>query len=149
LPEAMRPYAVTAPVRYPAKPPTDAVGVKRFVFGCESYPPVAIAQQGLAFLESYRIGGGLKYLVAARRHADRLLAESVTIDGATYLPYQFRFSLARDPAHVTFAPPWFSAMAEGQALSLCVRLFEVTGDARYRAAADGLFASFLLTRSPH
>lgn len=37
--------------------------------------------------------------------------------------------------------PWYSGMAQGRALWVFVHLFEVTGDARWRTAADATFAS--------
>ena len=38
--------------------------------------------------------------------------------------------------------PWYSAMAQGMALSLATRLYRDTGQAAYLAAADLLFGSF-------
>jgi hypothetical protein len=38
--------------------------------------------------------------------------------------------------------PWFSSIAQGTALTLFVRLYTVTGEQRWRKAADSTFATF-------
>jgi hypothetical protein len=39
------------------------------------------------------------------------------------------------------APPWYSMMAQGQALSLFCRLSQLPGEERWLAAADATFGS--------
>jgi hypothetical protein len=40
--------------------------------------------------------------------------------------------------------PWYSGLAQGFALSLFTRLYELTGDDVYKTAAQTTFASFLV-----
>jgi hypothetical protein len=65
--------------------------------------------------------------------------------GALYLPYRFDFPLHGNP-NASMRAPWYSGMAQGQALSLFVRLHEVTGDRRWLDAADAVFRTFLMLR---
>jgi hypothetical protein len=104
--------------------------------------PVAQAAYGLANAEKYRASRDEFYLRRAEDQARRLLDRATEHRGAWYLPYPFDFSL-HGMAHERLRAPWYSAMAQGQALSLFVRLHELTRDPTYRRAADGVFASFL------
>jgi hypothetical protein len=100
------------------------------------YPhPVAAAQYGM---HQVTVGHRAKALAAG----NNLLDQAVRGDGgALWLPYRFPFALYGDPAK-TLTPPWYSAMAQGEALSLFTALAEKTGDARWKRAADEVFASF-------
>ena len=70
----------------------------------------------------------------ARRAADWLVRHQ-TDDGAWN--YRMPFSFPRD--YVPFKLPWLAAQAQGNALSLLVRVWRRTGDARYgRAMRRGL-----------
>ncbi|MBC7077868.1 MAG: hypothetical protein H5T92_06140, partial [Synergistales bacterium] len=63
---------------------------------------------------------------------------------ATFIPYPFDFPVhGRDPLDA----PWYSGMAQGQALSAFVRLFEVTGNQTYKNFADRLFLSLTQHKS--
>lgn len=106
------------------------------------YHPVNIASYGLALLESYRVTGEQVYLEHAVANASALLDGSETgADGALWFPYGFDYELHQD-RDLLMEAPWYSGMAQGQVLSLLVRLHEETGDPRWREAADGVFASF-------
>lgn len=83
-----------------------------------------------------------QYLDVATANAERLVDRVVEIDGAWYFPYDFDFDLYRNGRGILTAP-WSSGMTTGQALSTFVRMFEVTGDEKWRAAADKTFAAFL------
>lgn len=121
--------------------PQDDDGVIVFTYdGREFYNPVQIAQRGMWFGENYRRTGDERYLKRSEAHASRLLAEAVEVDGALYLPYRFDFRLHGKKDQVMQAP-WYSGMAQGQALSLFLRLHEWTGRDAYREAADGLMKS--------
>lgn len=43
---------------------------------------------------------------------------------------------------MTLTAPWYSGMAQGQALSLVSRLWSVTGDTRWRDAATSIVATY-------
>lgn len=102
--------------------------------------PVAQAQYGLHLVESYRLSRDVRYLDRAGRQAQRLVERRVVHAGGWFYPYRYLAGLHNGPEK--YPPPWFSMMAQGQALSLFCRLVEVTGLARWRAAADATFASY-------
>lgn len=86
--------------------------------------PVSVAQLGLAALAA---GDDSRWLDVARAAADWLVAE--TDDGGR-IPYLFPM-----PHTYLLDPPWASAMAQGQAASLLLRVAARTGDRAYAAAA--------------
>jgi hypothetical protein len=148
LPSERRPYARTTVVSLVPRPPVDAAGIRLYShLGKLYYHPALMAQQGLLLVESWRIGGGAAYLTMAKRYADKLITNGLRARDSLYLPYLFRFTFAlAKHDHDLMRPPWYSALAQGQALSLMVRLFELTGEAHYRHAADAIFSSFLRPR---
>jgi hypothetical protein len=131
----------------PKAHPVDASGVALWPYkGRLIYHPLVIARYGLSHLNSYRITQKLPYLDRAKVNAEFLINTSVSRDGALYIPYRFHYRLFGDPSD-PMRPPWYSAMAQGAALTLFVRLHAVTGDQRWRTAADSVFASFVQRRS--
>lgn len=147
LPRESHPYARSDPIARIDAEPHDRNGVRIVVVAGRRYDhPVAQATFGLNNLESYRVSGDNLYLDRAAAQARRLMDRAKRHGGAWYLPYPFRFDL-HGLAGESMVPPWFSAMAQGQALSLFVRLYEVTGEPQYRTAADAVFASFLRPRA--
>lgn len=129
----------------------DAHGVRKVVVAGRTYDhPVAQAQLALAMLDGYRVTKDTRYLTVALANAQRLIDTkvvdtSVVSDGAWFYPYRFSFSL-HHYASFTMRPPWYSAMAQGLALSLFSRLAETTGSSTWRVAANRTFASFLVPR---
>lgn len=99
--------------------------------------PVNQAHTGLRSLDSYRLTGNEVYLEHAEVYADHLISYHTESNGAWFYAYPFAWQ--------TLQPPWYSAMAQGMALALFTRLYEATGDATYKQAADLTFASFLAT----
>ena len=121
----------------------DASGVRMHRIGNTLYDhPVGQASYGIDNLETYVLNGDQRYLDRAKAQAARLMLRARKVGGAWYLPYPFDFYLHGRQSE-RMAAPWYSAMAQGQAITLFVRLFEVTNDPTYRTAADGVFASFL------
>jgi hypothetical protein len=123
----------------------DATGVRMFAHpditsGQLMNHPVAQAQYGLRLLNTYRVTKDPWFLDRAQRQAQRLVDTHVESRGAWWLPYPFNFSIGG----TLLTAPWYSQMAQGVALSLFVRLHDVTGNAAWKTPADGLFASFLL-----
>ncbi|MGO1770205.1 MAG: D-glucuronyl C5-epimerase family protein [Microbacterium sp.] len=104
--------------------------------------PVAQAQFGLAMLSNWRASGDEHYLDLATANADHLLQEFGNDDTPVWLSYEFDFELHGDPSN-TIHGPWWSAMAQGQLLSLTSRLAQDTGDPRWREAAHAVFLSFV------
>lgn len=106
------------------------------------YHPVGLAMYALDQLESYRVSGERAHLDRAVANAEALVAgASVGASGALWFDYRFEHRLHRDD-DLAMTPPWFSGMAQGQGLSLLVRLHEETGDARWAESAHATLASF-------
>ena len=142
------PYAYESAAPIVSELPTDASGVRMFMTeGHLVDHPVGQAQYALALLDGYRLTGDPERLELARRQADRLLNRALPQGDAIYLPYPFDFR-RHNRADDVMRAPWFSAMAQGQALSVFVRLVEITGDKAYQDAADRTFASFLSPGDP-
>jgi peptidoglycan/xylan/chitin deacetylase (PgdA/CDA1 family) len=88
---------------------------------------VATAQYGLGCIERYHAGDGDVYLDTALRVAEHLLERQAPDGGWPHgLPMPHTYWLQ---------PPWISAMAQGEAASLLVRLHAIAGDERFAEAA--------------
>lgn len=143
VPVGQRPYDSTVVQPRDGWGLVDADGVRMF-----SWPgdptlwnhPVAQAQYAILNLDSYRLTDDPVYLHRAERNAERLIDRRVESAGAWYYPYDFDFAPSGDTTEILRAP-WFSAMAQGQALTVFVRLSEVTDDDRWRQAADATVIS--------
>ncbi len=121
----------------------DAHGVRMREIDGKLYDhPNYQANYGLENLESYRRTGDRFYLDRAVAQAERLVDRRVESRGAWFYPYLFDFRLFGN-VHETVRAPWYSGLSQGKALSLFSRLAQVTGERRWREAADRTFASFL------
>ncbi|GAA1752741.1 cell wall-binding repeat-containing protein [Agromyces humatus] len=106
--------------------------------GTRSDHPVAYAQYAIsALLEHERTGDSL-WLERAIRHGQRLIDIHVERSGAWWFPYKHPWTYLQR----TMTPPWYSGMAQGEALSLFVRLAEATGQSKWDVAADRTWQSF-------
>lgn len=125
----------------------DANGIRVYPVGDQDqYRPVTIAQYALRQLAQYREGTNAQGLDQALRNA-RWLRQHAQVDkhGRMWFPYQDDYPLSGNAANVIHAP-WYSAMAQGQVLSLFVRLEQTTGQAQWRQAAGQVFATFTTLR---
>ena len=137
------PYALPEPREFFCKGPVDASGVRLSQRqGVLRQHPVVQAQCGLELVEGFRASKDRAYLQRALKHAQRLVDTRVESRDAWWFPYPFDFRLYGRADQVLPAP-WYSGMAQGQALSLFVRLHQLTGEQKWRTAADATFASFL------
>lgn len=119
----------------------DRYGVPmRIINGYRRYHPVGLAGLGLKYLSSYRRTQDPLFLDRAERMAAGLERIGVVARGAIWFPYRFTFTMHGNPAIVN-RPPWYSGMAQGYALALFARLWEQTGDQRYRTLADETYDS--------
>ena len=100
--------------------------------------PVVYAQYGISALMEYHRTGDTVWLDRAKRHAQKLTQIKVVRDGAWWYPYRFPWTYYER----TLTTPWWSGMAQGEALSLFTRLAEETGDPAWDEAADRTWASF-------
>ncbi|KYH34701.1 hypothetical protein CLTEP_12980 [Clostridium tepidiprofundi DSM 19306] len=91
------------------------------------YNPVTIAQVGLQEYGFYIQGKGKEHYILAKNQADWLVNN---IDNKTnqWLNY---YDFTVGGMNVTLKKPWGSAMAQGQAISLLVRMYHLTGDRKY------------------
>lgn len=121
----------------------DDEGVPLFEYkGEKHYHPVDIAIKGLWLLNNYRLTEDEKYLSLLEIICEKLIEVSDEYNGDLYFPYTFDFPL-HDLEDETVYAPWYSAMAQGQILSLFVRMYEITGQIKYKDYAKKIFDSFL------
>jgi hypothetical protein len=127
--------------------PVNARGVALWLNnGHKVYNPVVIARYGTDLSNSYRLTRDPAYLDRAEANADFLINTAVLRSGALYFPYRFGFGLFGNHRDLMRAP-WYSALAQSAALTLFVRLHALTGEKRWRTAADYTFATFAQRRS--
>ncbi len=123
----------------------DSTGVRMFRFAGTTKlwnHPVGQSQWGLQNLTTYYTTGDRFYLDRAIKQAQRNLDRKVESRGAWWYPYDF--DVARCAGAPAMKAPWYSAMSQGMMLALFVRLNEITGDAKWREAADRTFNSLTL-----
>jgi hypothetical protein len=144
-----RPYYVSWPWPLPdTEPCQDAEGVRMFCRdGVQSDHPVNQASYALWMLGSYKLSNNPAHLDRALLHAQRLIDRRVESRNAWYFPYPFSFALHGIQGE-DMPVPWFSAMAQGQALSLFSELWEFTGNPYYLDVANRVFESFHNSASP-
>jgi hypothetical protein len=92
---------------------------------------IAFAQLGLGAYERWLAGDGEEWLSLAR-HVGDVLVEHQVEGGARAGAWEQGFDL---PHTYELRAPWISAMAQGEAASLLVRLHATTGEERYAEAA--------------
>jgi hypothetical protein len=112
--------------------------------------PVGQIQFGLGCIASYRVqtdpARKALFLNRAKQQAGRLIdRHRLGNDGGWWFPYGFDFTHAVHSG-ISYQAPWYSGMAQGEAISLFVQLSQLEGltdaeRATYLAAADGAFAS--------
>jgi heparosan-N-sulfate-glucuronate 5-epimerase len=103
------------------------------------YNPIAIAQWGLGNYNLFCSGGNeerKKKFLAASDWLCRRLEQNST--GVWVWNHHFDWEY-RSPLKA----PWYSALAQGQGISLLVRAYRETGTAAYLEAAQRAFTSFL------
>ena len=120
---------------------SDAGVPLRLINGQQYDHPVLQAQFLLKLINNYRIEPSEELLNLMHSIFDRLLSQSVVSRNAAYLPYLFPWHQEKLQA------PWYSAMAQGQALAAVSRLYEINPNPAYLDFANSLFRSFLNLRS--
>lgn len=136
------PYASTGLPLKTVSGPHDAAGIPMKLVGTKLYySPAGLMQYGISMEDAYRRTRDPGYLAIATKVLNKMMAIGVRSNGGVYLPYHFDFAMHRIATEVMEAP-WYSAMAQGLALSLAVRLYRDTANATFLNAAHLLFASF-------
>ncbi|WP_314147571.1 D-glucuronyl C5-epimerase family protein [uncultured Leifsonia sp.] len=105
------------------------------------YHPVGFLNYTMNAIHAHDLTGDAEYLRRAIATATALRDGGTTVDGALWFAYPFEFAPHGEPA-LTMQAPWWSGMAQGQALSAFSRLYARTGDAMWRTAAEAVFATF-------
>ena len=144
--DAVAPYSDRPPVDVTTTA-VDSTGLVIFMRpdnGQRGDHPVAYAQYGIAALLTYQSTGDAMWLQRAERQAQQLIAIHTQSGDAWWFPYSFDWPYGGDRV---VKAPWWSGMAQGQALSLFVRLAETTGDQTWETAARHTWASFMQRRS--
>lgn len=142
VPPERHPYALSSPIPLNDTGLHDGDGVRMVRIGTRTYDhPVAQASYGLANVASFDLTADQRYLDRAIAQATRLVDTKIESRDAWYIPYPFDFAL-HGRASETLRAPWYSAMAQGMAVSLFVALYERTSDAQWSTAAAGTVASF-------
>ncbi|MFF1632820.1 cell wall-binding repeat-containing protein [Leifsonia sp. NPDC058248] len=140
--DADLPYADRPPVD--VNSPTikvDSTGLVIYVrrdTGKRADHPVAYAQYGISALLEYQKTGNKLWLDRAIRQGQQLIAIHTERSGSWWFPYTFPWTYYDR----TLKAPWYSGMAQGQVLSLFVRLAEATGNTLWDNAADHTATSF-------
>ena len=121
--------------------PYDASGIPQLDYHGHiglQYNPIAIAQFGLGNYNLWKSGGDL-----SRRAKFFLIADWLgshleqNAHGLSVWNHHFDWEY-RD----TLKAPWYSALAQGQGISVLVRAYKESGEARYLEFARQAFASF-------
>jgi hypothetical protein len=102
------------------------------------YNPVNIAQLALAHWGNYILSKNQESLKHFLAPAD-WLRDNLIIMPAGFGVWQYN---VENPIY-DLRPPWVSAMAQGQGISVLLRAFQITDDRRYLEAAELAFGSFL------
>ncbi|MEU0664707.1 D-glucuronyl C5-epimerase family protein [Streptomyces lavendulocolor] len=147
VPDAMRPWRDrVAPREDAGTHDRDGVRMFRWNGGLHDHP-VGQIQYGLENLAAYRRTGDAFFLDRARAQAGRVVERRHERRGAWFFPYPFDFTHAVHTG-ISYEAPWYSGMAQGEALSLFAQLAQLpavpaAARERYRRAADGAFRSLL------
>jgi uncharacterized protein YyaL (SSP411 family) len=109
-----------------------------------NYHPVVMAQHALHLLDVYNSTQNTKYLNLAKSISDKLISISLSIQSSIFFPYIFDFSL-HGYKEDTMHSPWYSGLAQGQIISLFIRLYEITHEGYYLEVSKKIFNSFELS----
>jgi heparosan-N-sulfate-glucuronate 5-epimerase len=122
------------------KGPFDATGIPLLDYQGDigrQYNPIAIAQYGLARYNGWSASGSAADRGAWVAVADWLVRElRPNRFGVPVWMHDFDW-----PYKQHLEAPWYSGLAQGNGVSMLVRAGKVTGDRRYRDAADRAFES--------
>lgn len=111
-----------------------------------TYHPVALAQVAIKFIESYRVTEDIAYKEISELYLNKLIEIADFYDGMPFFPYEFDFKL-HDLEDQLMVANWYSGMAQGQALSCFVHMYELTGEEYYINWADEIYRSIAALRT--
>jgi hypothetical protein len=106
------------------------------------YQPVTTLQWAMGARTQYWVTGQQLWLDLARASALKVLAGRVESGGAYFFPYNYEWS--SQEFGYDFQPPWYSGMAQGEALSVFTQMAQIFPDEPlWDEAARATFASLL------
>lgn len=108
--------------------------------------PVRLAQTTILFVHAYELSKEAAYLERAKKHADRLASIAEKQKNGYYFPYTYDHSLH---GVEMMKSPWYSGMAQGQALSAFARVYKATNDKKYLDYANQTFQSLIPNTENH
>ena len=128
----------------------DEEGILLFeIDGKKIYHPVFLSQYSLHILDRYHQTKKAEYLNEVIKIADKLEGLALKIDSTMLFPYPYDFVLHGRRYMDAMKAPWYSALAQGQVLSLFTRLFEETQDTAYLDLSEKVFNSFYWHKYNH
>jgi hypothetical protein len=123
--------------------PADSQGIITFTYHDSThYHPMQLAHRLLWYLDSYYLMGMEEYLQRSELYAAKMLEYSMVTEQTRYFYHSHDFYLHEIDTDVMIAP-WCSGMAQGDALSVFIRLYEATGKEEYLEIAHQTFRSFM------
>lgn len=118
----------------------DKEGIRVLNYGGDiglQYTPVAVSQYALGNYELYLNTKDEKYKEIFLKQADWLVRNEITTNKGFGI-WEYKF----DWKPYNIKAPWISAMAQGQAISVLLRAYQLTGDERYFSAAKRALGAF-------
>jgi hypothetical protein len=103
--------------------------------------PIQLIQIALEDLSAYSIGGDSARLARAERYASEL-HRSLKNENNSGRSWAWIPLIFPNKPYPFVRPPWISGLVQGEALSLFVRLYRLTGDSVYMLDATLIAASF-------
>jgi hypothetical protein len=103
------------------------------------FNPIAIAQYGLGNYNLFRQTGDARRKTNCLNAADWLVDHlEINKHGLAVWNHHFRWEYK-----TPLMPPWYSALSQGQGISLLVRAYQETANEKYSTAADRAYESLL------
>lgn len=138
VPGELGPYYMTFQQKADYAGPTDDNGIPKLDYLGQigqQYNPIAIAQYGLGNFNLYLRSREARRRAIAVRVADWLM-KNLEKNLAGYWVWNHHFDFEyRTP----LLAPWYSGLAQGQGISMLVRAYRETGEAKYLDAANRAF----------
>lgn len=136
------PYYMTFADKTEYKGPFDKNGIPLLDYQGKigkQYNPIAISQYGLAYYNLFKKTGEKKYLEISLKQADWLVNNlELSYQGLKVWMHYFDFEYKN-----TLKAPWYSALAQGQGVSLLLRAYLETKDEKYFQSAKAAFQPLL------
>ena len=126
--------------------PHDEKGIPLFRVNHQNhYHPVYLFETSLHLISNYFSTQNKKYLDLAAYYSMTMVKMAHEFKGALFFPYPFdnRLKAKERGKYVLIKAPWYSGMAQGQALSVFCRLYNLTRKQEYLDIARKVFKSFL------